>query len=818
MRRTLAWLLFPLVLAPASHVEASIWPNAVQRVEAQLRSDDVSQRRRGAKRLSELPEGVGRRLGLGALDDPDVEVKLAAQAALRALGERTASARVVAWLSDPERRLRLAAAELLAWSPAPSALLALSRSLADPDPTVRSAAAIALGASGRAEAVLPLLGHLDDDSPVVRGQIVLALARSADPRAVVPLIGKIQDARPEVRRAVALALGDLGDPRATSALILALRDSDESVKVAALESLGRLGDVQALLAIATAVDEADARSPVRSAGLVALARLGTPEALDRVIAALGRDDSQQPAALEALAVAGAAAVPKLVQCLQGQPAAALADGCARGLSHSGERGGSAAVAAALRRGAVGPAAALESLGRMGDKALLPTVLEYLESAAPDVRRAAIAAAAALLDPSQPDGRAVDPIERALERARSTPAEHLALVQLLGRTGAPRAARVLVPLAVHSDPASVRVAALEALGRTGGPGSDQALLESLGAEDGAVRMAAAVAAWRKASGASARVLLDRLARAAEQDRVALALALGGALSRSKDERDVTRALVLLRASRGGERDAYIEAIGRHSGAVSLNALERLVDSTVDVADRAKVAEVLAGRADGRALAARLARDVDGAVRANALWSLGVIGAGGDRGVLIAGLTDRDPVVAANAAVALGRFTRAAPTAASKAALCKALDDTRSAVRAGALAGLRSAGHRCRVELDLLEHDASEVVREAAARLVARVAGPTKPRDSQALGRCAKEDVSSRVAAACSERQRPDPVRTEPVAVFVVPLGESTPVPRAPFALRLADGTTRLGLTDRRGLVLELAAPRGEVSLDVPAPLR
>jgi hypothetical protein len=50
-----------------------------------------------------------------------------------------------------------------------------------------------------------------------------------------------------------------------------------------------------------------------------------------------------------------------------------------------------------------------------------------------------------------------------------------------------------------------------------------------------------------------------------------------------------------------------------------------------------------------------------------------------------------------------------------------------------------------------------------------------------------------------------------------MGSAEPAPRAPFALLRADGLMRLGLTDRRGEVFELDAPRGYVSLAVPAPL-
>jgi hypothetical protein len=57
----------------------------------------------------------------------------------------------------------------------------------------------------------------------------------------------------------------------------------------------------------------------------------------------------------------------------------------------------------------------------------------------------------------------------------------------------------------------------------------------------------------------------------------------------------------------------------------------------------------------------------------------------------------------------------------------------------------------------------------------------------------------------------------VVVYVVPAGETAPVARAPFVLRLADGSFRLGLADRRGAVAERFAPKGEIELGIPGPL-
>jgi HEAT repeat protein len=808
-----------LALSLAAPTQAFTWPNAAERVEKELAKSDVAARRRAASQLGELPEGVGKRLVLQALGDADADVRLSAANLVLERRIRGTGEAVLAWLNDPDRRIRLAAADILRLDPVDKAVAPLGRVLGDPDSGVRSAAAAALASIGAKDSVLPLLGHLDDAVPQVRIAVVRALSRIRDSRAVVPLIGKVQDSRPAVRRAVVRALGELGDPRAVSALVLALRDSDDSVRIAALEALGALGDKGSTLAISALVED-DPRSPVRAAALEALARIGTPEALDRVVSALETDDPADPMApaRRALGSAGKSAAKRLEQCLAGQPSKRVADGCALALSDIGAPKAAKTIVSALRRGVVSSTSALAALTSLADPSALPTVLEHLSESDPTVRRAAVDATAALLDPRKPDGRAVDPIAKALEHARSHHAERAALSRLLGRTGSPRAVPLLKPLAEAADAVELRIAAIEALGMIPPVGQDETLLEALDAEEPSVRLAAALALRRAASGAAARALLDRLDRSAEQDRGAVAVALGGALSRSKDPAMLERALSLLEASRGGQRDALIEAIGRFPGKKAVERLGALARQSGDVADRAKIAEALSGRGDALAELERLAADADGSVRANAIWALGSVAGAPQKKVLARAAEDRDVAVAGNAVAALGRLGRRHKLDV-RTDLCSRLADTRPYVRANALAALRVAGARCSSDRErtMVGEDRSEAVRRAGAALLANVPGKDPARDRDALEACAADDPDGSVAAACAARPEKVPATTDPVAVYVVPMGESEPVARAPFALVLADGLMRLGVADRRGELFEKEAPTGELTLTVPAPL-
>ncbi|AGP35037.1 hypothetical protein SCE1572_11265 [Sorangium cellulosum So0157-2] len=470
------------------------------------------------------------------------------------------------------------------------------------------------------------------------------------------------------------------------------------------------------------------------------------------------------------------------------------------------------------------------------------MLELLGDADPSVRREAIRAATALLDPARPDGRAVDPA-RALLVDPATPSdEKLALVQLLGRTGSPRAQEVLLPLA-KARSAPLRLAVIEALGAARAAGElgaavDAALLEALDDESADVRLRASIALSRVAGPGSARALLQRLTVAAEQDRGALGIALSGALSRVPDDgkdakdakdggsaglaRDVAAAIA---SAPDAARDALLEGLGRMPGQAAGAALARMV-SAAPIDDRRKIAEALAGHPEAAAALRKLAGDPDPGVRANAVWSLGAVGDPDALPLLQPLLKDPDAAVAGNAAGAIGRAAgRAGQPARAAAALCGALADARPYVRANALAGLTVARARCdgAAARDLLARDPAEAVRLAAADHLAQGGADA---DRRALARCAGEDRNASVAGRCASAASPGapPAGAEDVAVFVVPFdagrggsSRDAPVPRAPFALVRADGLLRLGVADRRGEVFERGAPRGPLRLAVPAPL-
>jgi HEAT repeat protein len=818
--RSVALLLAATAAALAStRADALVWPDVPERIERRLTSPDPAARRLAAREIVPLGTARAAPLLLRALGDADTDVRIAAAESAIRLRITAATAVVLPWISGPIPPLRTEACEVARAMPDPHAVPALSRALGDAEVAVRAAAASALGAYvGVADAVPPLLGKLDDPSPVVRTVIVRSLARLADDRAVVPLVGKVQDSVPDVRGAVARALGDLGDPRATQALLVQLRDNVPDVRLEALAALGKLRAADAVDAIAPLAT--DRSSPLRQASIAALGRIATKAAIRALVATLGQADDaggglDRTPLREALVSAGAAAVPDVAAVLERPSSTAAATSAAWVLGALHARDRAPAIIAAMRRGALPPAAALHALAGAATSESLPVVLELVGDSSPLVRDQALEAASALLDPAVPDGRAVEPLVAALRDPHLDAGERAAIARLFGRTGAARAAPLLAGLARANGPA-VRLAAIDALGTLGpaaaaNPADLDPLIDALGDGDPGVRLHAAIALSEAGDAHARDAILSRL-DAAEVDRVAVLTALGGILARVRSDDAVAQLRRELDLAAGPERDAVAEALGRAHTPAALDALVSLATG-LDVDDTRTAATLLAARGDdprAAATARKLLRHADPSVRAQAAWALGTIGDASDLRTL-APLLQAGADEAIDAGGAMGRIAARVSSKDASVALCAALGDGRAYVRAAALGGLTLAHARCgdgAGERRLVAEDPSEAVRDAAARMIGQtlLGDP----DRHALTRCAAEDPSGSVANRC--RLPPSaPARTHATLVYVVPDLATTPQPGAAYLLVLADGTLRAGTADRRGAVFDPVAPEGAVSL-------
>jgi HEAT repeat protein len=798
--------------------EQLVWPSSIEALQRRLSDEDVETRRKAAVELARLPSSTQLRLLPGLFSDSDPEVRLAIADAALAVRLPDAGARVSKWLNDPDPRVREAAAEVLGVLRHAGSVPGLGRVLEDPEASVRRAAALALGNSRNPDASLFLLGHLDDGDPEVRHAVIAALQDLGDPRAVVPLIGRIQEQRAALRQQAAQALGTLGDTRAASALIVALADADAGVRAAAATSLGKLRAQDAVWSLG-ALLETETETDVQAAALEALGRVGSPASVEAILRASGRARPAEGSVEHALAEAGAVAMPTLERCVFQPAPASTGNLCITALGKIGGPAAAQLIERALRQGAAEATGALTALGNAGDPAVLPTILEYVTAKSATERRAAIDAAAQLLDPDRQLGFAVEPIMSALSGARGGRLEQAALIALLGRTGSPRAAASLIPFA-RSEDVYLRAVALEALGQLGPSEAEGVLLEALDAAHYPTRWTAAIALRQVGSRRSLDGLLFRFDTAPRADRETLAVALAGPLRDDPTEAQVVRTLRLLRNSPGPIKDGLIEALACVPGARGTQALLGLMPA-FGKATRAKVAEALAKHPAARAGLRQLSGDADAAVRANAAWSLGAVGEAEDVASLFELLEDRDVAVAANAVASVALLGRRLQRNVAPE-LCHALHDSRSYVQANALTGLRWTDAACpnlETPAWLLEHHPAEEVRLAAARLLR-----DRPRWAEGtpdpLARCAAKDVSGRVASACGSLAQAtwdaeSDARTVAVAVLIVPPGSTSPASRVPFALVRADGFIRSGVSDRRGAVSEVSAPRGPVRLTLPA---
>jgi len=576
--RELAALTALVVCAPET-ARAITWPDVADSVERDLAADDVATRLAAARKLSSLGRARGAALAILAMDDGDEDVRLvAADAAIR-LKAQGATERASAWLNAPSARTRRKACEVAGSMPNARAVAALARALGDPNAGVRIAAAWALGRQSPTEAVAPLLGRLDDADPAVRIAITTALTRLHDPRAVIPLIGKVGDSSIEVRQAVVRALGELGDLRASSPLVAALRDGSVDVRREAVTALGLLRAADAADAIAGLVP--DHSTPLRLAALAALARIATPEAISRLVAALGASDEAaaglDPTPVrEALASAGPSAIAALHACLLASKSPGVASGAAWVLGALRAHAEAPTIVASLRAGWLPPAFAMRALAGAGTSAEAPVVLEFVTDPSAVVRGEAMSAAMALLDPTRPDGRAVEPLAAALADSRLSSHEHARVARLLGRTGARRVAPLLASWVRSGDP-ELRLAAIDALGALGPAGADEALLDVLRSSDPSLRLRAAEALSLSGGSAALTSILAQLDADEEVDRAALVTAAGGILARIPSVEAVGKLEKALLLSVGPERDALLVAIGRAPVGVAVRVLGRAARS-------------------------------------------------------------------------------------------------------------------------------------------------------------------------------------------------------------------------------------------------
>lgn len=281
----------------------------------QLKSKDASTRIKAVDKLAGDDDAKAIEALLGALGDPDEEVRKAATKAvggtrdskylapllqllthnnehvrgnaadaLRQLGDDQAASSVVGLLSDPSATVRWQAARALEafnWSPPDNAAAARFNVARG-----RIAEAIACGP----DAVDALAIVLQSGEYFQRHQAVTALCEISDARVVKALLIAIKDPDDQVRSAAVESLLKIAEPSSVPALILALADVNKHVRAVAAEALGLFGGSKAVEPLLRRIT--DKQWEVREAVCIALGKLKDEHAFEPLAKALRDADRE----------------------------------------------------------------------------------------------------------------------------------------------------------------------------------------------------------------------------------------------------------------------------------------------------------------------------------------------------------------------------------------------------------------------------------------------------------------------------------------------------------------------------------------------
>lgn len=627
-----------LVLLGAAPARAGFdWQGAVELDAEGLQSDDEKKRLDAIAYLGMRDIHLAQKYLLQALRDPDQRVRHQAAKALGAGGATAAVPTMIEWLADSDPVTRAVAADVLGDIGGAQATQALTRSLGDPDATVRQRTVKALGKIGRRgnpNVVIALLPRLEDDKSDVRRETIEQLEQLGDKRAVIPLVAKFSDSSREVAKTAIRAIGKLGDKSAVPALVRLMNEPAEELRTQAVGSLGLLGATEALDAL---VEQLTSGSELfRTKVAYALGQISAlpgagkagEEALMRLVENLAQPNTRR-AAVDALRVAGKAAVPALVAHLSGRtkgdPTTAVML-----LGEAADARATAVLAAELERGRVAIPLVLRALGATGDPDALVPVLGALSSKDAAIRLAAMEALRPLLGR---DARAGDVLIEHLAdedlEVRILAAEYLGILQV------PAATKKLTALAGPGNPTRLRHAAIDALGSIG-----------------------AVAPSREATNVLAAVL--------REGPTELHGPAATALSYIADPSVIPLLVAQAQADRGAPtRHEIVRAIGgtlrNRPDPAARKALRELAqDANVKVALAAigglAAAQNLEDAPTLRALVERAATDR----RRAAAAALGDLRDVGSIGVLASVLSVKDDRLVGDAAWALGEIAVSAPT--------------------------------------------------------------------------------------------------------------------------------------------------------------
>lgn len=240
---------------------------------------------------------------IGALKDPDVEVRRAAAASLANLEDPRAVPALIAALGDSDNEVRGAAASGLAALEDPRAVPALVGLLKDKSPEVRYHALAALANFPDGVPVDAILAALEDPNADIR-QAAMSLATSrvehdddddddtdtpVDPRFVAAFTRLLKDGSGDIRQEAVNGLGEMRLTKAPAELLALVTDKSEDVRQQLAYTLGEIGDPRGVPVLKTLLS--DASGEVREAAVHGLSEIRDQSALEALVGALRSNDA-----------------------------------------------------------------------------------------------------------------------------------------------------------------------------------------------------------------------------------------------------------------------------------------------------------------------------------------------------------------------------------------------------------------------------------------------------------------------------------------------------------------------------------------------
>jgi HEAT repeat protein len=691
------------------------WLGRIELEAEGLKSDDPQLRLKAVRSLGRYEIDWTRKHLLGALNDPDVNVRSAAGRLLAKHNVVEAVPTITRWLAESDVQSKQVAADILGEIGAKEGLPALIRSLGDPEPSVRVHAVMALGKIGGESIIVPLVTRLEDDKPSVRQAAVNELRELGDARAVVPLVGLFDDSTLDVRVAAIEAVGFLKDPNAVPALLREFKDSIPLVRIAAVTAMGNLHAKQALPELLVELDRSG--SALRGKIAFSLAQIATAypgeadsqRALTKLVEMLA-DDGLKNAAKEALLVSGPAAVPKLIDHLNGKiagnPAIAV-----ELLVLLADKRATPALIAELDRGRISQSIILNALAELGDSRALLPVLALLDNEDPKVRLQAMQTLGPMLDATS---EASDVIAEHL--GDSDPAIQNLAARFLGQTRSRSAVPKLTALVNDATSPTLRATALVALGQIGDPNSLQVALRILKEGPQSLRSIATDVISEVADPSTAATLMP-LATNSKLPYQSLAIeALGAALRGANNERAAETLHTIAKGRRLLPALAATEALAGMHGSAPKNAMLKLAASARP--SRKLAALIGLGALQDKRALPLLRQELQGGshvVSAAAAWSIAEIGDVASMPHLLRACKSTSVATAVNASAGVAMLA----TKKHQDELASLLLHRTSLVRVNAIMGLARLGDTSRGKklITMMSSDRSWLVRRAAIRALA-----------------------------------------------------------------------------------------------------